>query len=359
MSTDKSTIRVGWVVDAAPRRAFSFPWQKMGTASAIRYGQVARWIARHDPLFAMERYRPWRNYDIVVFVKKLNEPILRLAECLQRRGTRILFDSNVNYYEWWGDFQIPGTRPTPDQHRQAEILTSMADVVVADSVYLEKVCRRYQDRVVWIPDAVDTDVFHPPATPRRRSAQQKLRCIWSGMSKKAHHLSLIANVLEALRDRLEIHLVIGRPHPADPPSAVIGQLEKRLGAEVTHFDYSQFPADLQRADVILSPKILSSAYEMGHTEYKISLGMAVGLPALASPQPSYLEALHGQGGGLICRTVEDWEKALCQLHQDPAYAQELGHQARRRVVEKYSVPVVAERYRATLLYALDRGPIPA
>src|SRR5690349_1803336 len=133
MSTDKRTVRIGWIADSAPSRAYPLPWQALGPVSRIRYGEVARYIGRTDPTFQMERFWPFRRYDAVVVIKKLNEPCLALVRRLQARGTKILFDSNVNYYETWGTYEIPGTEPRADQIRLAEEMTRLADLVVADS----------------------------------------------------------------------------------------------------------------------------------------------------------------------------------------------------------------------------------
>jgi glycosyltransferase involved in cell wall biosynthesis len=87
---------------------------------------------------------------------------------------------------------------------------------------------------------------------------------------------------------------------------------------------------------------------MGHTEYKITLGMAIGLPAVASPQQSYVEAISYAGGGLIARDDAEWRGALERLTTDLAFRVELGQQARRTVLERYSTPVVAGMYGALL-----------
>jgi len=350
MSSAKPPYRIGWIVDSAPRHAYSLPWQRMGAVSLIRYGGIARYLNRTDPQFTMERYLPWRHYAAVVVVKKLNQSCLRLTERLQKKGVRVLFDSNVNYYEEWGDFQISGTRPTPEQKSLAELMTRQADVVIADSVYLQPLCRALNPKTVYIPDAVDTDVYYP--NPERTTAPSRLRLIWSGVSKKAHHLRLVEEALIRLKDQLDLHLVISPPSPNNPPSPVIERLRIAMNARISYFSYATYPQHLREADVIISPKILSSSYEMGHTEYKIALGMATALPALASPQPSYKEAIrHGQEGW-ICQTSEEWETAFKRCIQNPQECQAIGQRARKRIEDYYSIPVVAQQYRQVLLETL-------
>ena len=101
---------------------------------------------------------------------------------------------------------------------------------------------------------------------------------------------------------------------------------------------------LKTCHIIISPKNLINGYEMGHTEYKITLGMAAGLPAVASPQQSYLEAVGHKGGGLIADSHEAWSDALGQLCGDHRLREQMGEAAAETVRERYSTPVVARRY---------------
>jgi glycosyltransferase involved in cell wall biosynthesis len=92
-----------------------------------------------------------------------------------------------------------------------------------------------------------------------------------------------------------------------------------------------------------APRILENSYELAHTEYKITLGMAAGLPALASPQASYVQAL-SNGGGYICSTETEWSNHLMDLFHNETKRLELGKIARQNTVANYSIHAVATRY---------------
>ena len=68
----------------------------------------------------------------------------------------VIFDANVNYYEIWGDYDIPHTRPTDEQRRAALELTELADHVVADSSY-----------TIDVPAAAPRQRCAPPCDGRR------------------------------------------------------------------------------------------------------------------------------------------------------------------------------------------------
>ena len=214
----------------------------------------------------------------------------------------------------------------------------MADWVVADSTYLGNVVRRFTTRVQCIWDNVDLDVYsgvreHGPASP--------VRLVWSGIGKKAAHLLLIKDVLAELNG-VELVLVV------DEPPACLAELQQVIPCRLVTFSDQTYALTLRQCDIIISPKRLVNAYEMAHTEYKITLGMAVGLPAVASPQPSYVEAVGHRGGGFIVDTPDEWRDALKQLVSSPALRADLGERARQTVAERYATPVVAAAYLAFL-----------
>ena len=211
-------------------------------------------------------------------------------------------------------------------------MTKLADLVVADSSYLLEVVRKHTDAAQWIPDNVDTRLFR--GSRRHRSRRRPLRLAWSGMAHKADHLLAIRDVLASARD-VEL-VVVSNRRP--------GAIDELARVRFVPFELRRYPRVLRGCDVIVSPKRLDNGYELGHTEWKITLGMAVGLPAIASPQRSYVEAIEHEGGGIVAADQAGWRDALERLRDDPPYRAELGERARRTVHERYSTPVVARQY---------------
>jgi glycosyltransferase involved in cell wall biosynthesis len=297
----------------------------------MRIANVAGWLNRTTQI-RNELYCRGRRYDVVVFVKAMDARSQEEAERVRAAGGRIVFDANVNYYEVWGEYDLPGTRPTEEQQRDAVAMTESADVVVADSTYVAEIVRRLNRRVEWVPDNVDLGVFRrrPPHSGRR------LRLAWSGRSHKARPLTLLLEPLAGL-DELELLVV------SDAPPPELEQLAEVVPCSFERFDLRGYARALRSCDAIVSPKRLVNGYELGHTEWKITLGMAVGLPAVASPQRSYVDAISADGGGILADCASEWRTALERL-RDPAVRDDLGARARKTVEERYATPVVARRY---------------
>ena len=327
--------RVGWVTyDSFPRRKRRFA--DLDSFTGMRVGNVARWLNRHDETIAHELYDPDRRYDLVVFQKAMDARCQSEAEKLQSAGCKVVFDANVNYYDNWGEYFVPGTEPTALQRHDAERMTTLADCVVADSSYLEQRIRPINPRVVWIPDNVNLRIYRGVREHRRGP----LRLVWSGVGKKADHLFLIADVLAGLRDA-SLTLVTDEAPPG------LAALERAIQCRLVRFSERRYARVLLESDVIISPKRLVNAYEMAHTEYKITLGMAVGLPAVASPQPSYREAIGCHGGGIVAESEADWRSAFERL-RDPEVRADVGARARQTVIDRYETSVVAAQYGSLL-----------
>jgi glycosyltransferase involved in cell wall biosynthesis len=330
-------VRIGWVSsDTLTARVANFA--SLSPAVAMRIANIARWIEKHVPGVETEMYRRDRRYDIVVFAKAMDEECRREAEKIQSYGGRVVFDANVNYYEIWGDYDIPDTKPTEQQRRDAVAMTQVADWVVADSSYLLGVVQRYTKSAGWIPDNVDLGLF---GARRQDRGADRIRLVWSGMAKKARPLLSIREALATLPDAELV--VVSEAAPAE-----LAELEQSIPCRYVPFTPRRYAKTLRTCDVIISPKRLTNAYELAHTEWKITLGMAAGLPAVASPQQSYVEAIGHKGGGIVADGTDEWAEALGSLASDADLRARLGSLARETVVERYATPVVAAEYAEVL-----------
>jgi len=326
---------VGWITyDSFPGRKRRL--QDLDSFTGMRAGNVARWLNAHAPAIAHELYDPDRRYDIVVFQKMMDARCQTEAQKIKACGGKVVFDANVNYYDIRGDYFVPGTQPTVHQQDDATRMTALADHVVADSTFLEQRIRSINPRVTWIPDNVNSRVYRGT----RQHSGARLRLAWSGIGKKAAHLLLIRDVLAELTDA-ELVVV------TDDVPECLPELQRAIPCRVVSFTDRRYARTLLECDLIISPKRLVNAYELAHTEYKITLGMALGLPAVASPQQSYCEAIGLHGGGIIADSDAEWRAAFERL-RDPAERRLLGQRAQQTVNDRYETAVVARQYGALL-----------
>lgn len=280
----------------------------------MRFGWMADEVRRRPELgLRYELYRPGRAYDALVFVKSMGPRSRRLAETC---GCPYLFEINVNYFQSAGTFHYEGMAPTPEQMRRAEWMARHATGVIAASPPLLELAAARNSRAVWIPDNVNLDLVPPPRA--WDSAARPLRLVWSGQPVKLFELLAMEPALRARASHIRLELVTHAPAAAYPrwEPALRKRFEDLLRA-VPHVwvEFRSVRHLLEHyatGGVAIAPRFMDNTYNVGHTEWKITLAMACGRVALAGPLASYERVAERAGGrGLrICRNDADWQRAL-------------------------------------------------
>jgi len=329
-----------------------------GGIGTMRFGWIASEV-NTNPEFDLtyELYRPWRKYDALIFMKALDDRCLRLFERQRKRGGKVIYDANVNFYEEFGEYQFEGMRTGPDLKVRAEYMTRNADGVIADSPYLESVCRRYHDQVCWIPDNVDMRQIPehntlPPGRP--------LRLLWSGQAHKLFEFLAIEEVLRAHRDTIELVLVTNSLDQLERCTPDIRHRTQALLEDISHqivpfTSIQDLWSVYAQGGVCIAPRFLSNAYNLGHTEWKITLAMACGRMALCAPLSSYRAVSErSKGKGIrVCETLEDWSSAFDELLSGDLDWEGEESAARQVVESSYDTRIIARKHAEYILQLLE------
>jgi glycosyltransferase involved in cell wall biosynthesis len=196
--------------------------------------------------------------------------------------------------------------------------------------------------------------LRPAAVQQEPFRAGRLQIWWSGMAAKIFEFLAIEQALTVFADRIELQLVTDDIDRAKSrwPRHVRERVEGLLGRIPHAIHRFRGIPDLLRlysgGGVIVSPRFLDVPYNLSHTEWKITLGMACDLPAIASPVPSYLDAAqHSAPDALtICRSDEDWQQALDRCLSDGGNLREAGRNAFEIVRAHYETGVVARQHSA-------------
>ena len=362
-SESRGALRVAWVVGAQLEGRLPARERVLasGGTGLVRYRWVADEVNRRPELgLRYFLYRPWRGHDALLFLKSMGPRSLALLQRAQRRGRLTVFDANVNYYERSGTEHYAGMLPSRQQTEDAVAMTRAADAVIADSPFLEQAAARHARRVAWIPDSVRMDLVPPQRSWRLKDGA--LRLLWCGESLKLFELLAIADVLRRHAGRIELVLVTNdlvalerwAPGHRAGFEALLRDVPHRI---VPYRSVEHLFEVYSHGGVVISPRHLDNSYNLGHTEWKITLGMACGRMILCSPVPSYVKVAERSGGrGIrVCEDAEQWDRALGSLLS--AQTDLAGEErAAREVVERfYATSVVAEAHARLLRSLFDEG----
>lgn len=97
-------------------------------------------------------------------------------------------------------------------------------------------------------------------------------------------------------------------------------------------------ADIGIIPVDMSPDPLpgqDASFWQVKSENRLTMKMAMGLPVIASPVPSYLEIIDQGKNGFLASSRNEWMQCLEEL-RDPERRRAISEQARNSVIERYS-----------------------
>jgi len=331
LSGSGRVVRVNWQV---PTRRWRINPDRVPASVWIRAGQLFTYL-RELGIRSVLNDRA-NAAPVVVFVRCQDAEAQELARECRRRGSRVVYDLCVNYYDCEDD-TFAGYGHSPHHREECLRMTDLADVVFCASRTIADRAAEHHPWIEYLPDSFDRRHFNRRKQPHEFSTG-RLTAGFSGTGKKVLEIS---PVLPVLADN-GVELV------------VISDEQQDLGIEYKFLKwrYRRFPDDLLLADFCLSYRRTDSSYNRGHSSFKVGVFMTEGIPAVASPVPSYLELLGGGHGGAICSTDDDWSDVIENIVANRDVLRHWSHQA-REVTRPYATDVVAKRYRDVFVRLAD------
>lgn len=329
----------------------------------MRFGWIADQVNRTPSLgLHYELYRPFRHYDALVFLKSFDEDCLRAVRRSRQKNVAAVFEINVNYCDPAVPSYFEGMGPTPSQAGNALHMAQECDAVITASSWL---CRRYATQnpdTTWIADNVNFDLVPEPQAwkPRRGDT---LPLLWCGQAEKLFEFLAIEKTLRRFRKNLNVVIMT---NDLSRLERIVEPYRSRLHALMSDLHTTLLPyrtvtgwLDVcNRGGIAISPRFLDNAYNLGHTEWKLSLPMACGRMALASPLESYSTVSElGAGRGLwICPGESDWNDALDRLLTGDIDWEAEENTARSVIRNHYSTGVIAARHAKVMRQLLNVYP---
>lgn len=297
------------------------PYNKAMASVRIRCYDVIRYFEKQG--IAVELYKPFKKYDAVFFSKTCYDSSVRTAEKLHGQGTKIYFESFCDYLN---DDKI-------QNHEKDNILRilSVADIVGTPSEVQQQVFMKRHRDVRMIPESVDRDFFKEK---KQHTSKQKVNLIYCGYSAKAKDTLCIINTIKRIQNEYGSEMIYVCEKDPDIQ-----------GIRYRYIPYNQkkIPLLLMQGDIMIAPRPMDGIEHRGHSFTKAAYPLAVGLPVVASPLPSYLDT-----PVILCNTEQEWYDTLTNLIGNPDKRNRLAKQGIRYVKDNYSIEVIGEKYRGIL-----------
>lgn len=326
-------------------------WGSRTPVAEMRYRWIADYVNARAERAYYELYRPWRKYQVVVFLKSMDLEAIALQATLKEKGVKTIFDANVDYFTpASGTFFYDGMAPSQDQQMNAVHMARECDAVIGDSQYITEKAGKLNTCVASITDNV-LDRLISDGSDWRPGAGKVFQLIWCGQAVKLFELLAIKEVLLELKNKIFLKIItnsLGSLHKWYPPyKDEFHDLLKQVPHEIIPFqsiDSLMFAYDT--GGVFIAPRFLDNSYNLGHTEWKITLPMARGRVVLCSPQSSYndVSRYSAEMGIRVCHDSDGWRAAFAEILDSSFNWQKEQEAACMVVRDYYATSIVADRH---------------
>jgi nuclear transport factor 2 (NTF2) superfamily protein len=287
--------------------------------------QLIPYLKKHGVVSTVNN--PNTDEDVAIFVRWQDKQAYKLAKNKKKKGQRIIFDLCVNYFDETGLFHGE-YGSTKERVMEAARMVELADIITCASEFIKQRASEYHPNVIYLPDSVNFNHFRFKKS-HSDFDKRVLTAVWAGQSNKIAELVCLYPLLS--RRRI--------------PLVIISDKKPSLPGPYTYmpWSYHAFPRNILRGDLCIAPRSTDNPYDLGHSHFKIGVFMAEGVPALASPLPSYVEVIGETGAGKICDSEESWESTIDRVLEDRQMLKIWSLAAQRRMY-LYSTESIAQRY---------------
>jgi glycosyltransferase involved in cell wall biosynthesis len=196
--------------------------------------------------------------------------------------------------------------------------------ISAGNDYLCDFAREYNSNVVCNPTTIDTENHHNQI---KNQNTKKVVIGWTGTFSTAKYIHEIIPVIQKLEEKYDfVFQVISNEFPK---------------VELKSFQFKRWKKDTEIADLLefnigVMP-LVDDKWANGKCGFKALQYMALGIPAVISPVGVNTKIVDEKINGFLCTTQEEWYNALAYLLENPDAREKMGHEARKKIEEHYSV----------------------
>jgi len=218
-------------------------------------------------------------------------------------------------------------------HEKTAYICKWAYKVSAGNGFLADYAKKYNSRVFINPTTIDTENWHNPLLiSKKRHTKPVIG--WTGTHSTIQYLNFLIPIIEQLSQKFDfIFLIIS---------------DKKPDFELPNLLYIPWSkdteiADLAQMDIGVMP-LEDDLWAKGKCGFKALQYMAMEVVPVISPVGVNTEIVeHGQNG-FLAKTEEEWLNILENLLINEALRTDLGKNARKTIIQRYSVQANWENF---------------
>jgi glycosyltransferase involved in cell wall biosynthesis len=212
-------------------------------------------------------------------------------------------------------------------------ITAAADHVIAGNAAIARQVRQHNRSISIIPTCVDADEYRPRSPAIQDTTGEGPVVGWIGSAGNVRMLQVCAKALTRANAKIPfaVHIITAAGSRAHDL-----HIE---GLQLTWIDIDRcdIQQELSRLDIGLMPLPSGDPWMEYKCNAKMVQYMAMGIPAVASAIGFNLELVDHGVNSLLASTDEEWEAGLLRLLSSPFLRRQLGEQARKTALQRFTV----------------------
>lgn len=298
-----------------------------------------RWIYAFLLPFIEARY--FRQCSVLRIMQLTGEIPVIIAKLIYK----IPFVATYGYpYEMFSRGERERLRPYLYKMR-SHLALGFADKVIVTTKTLFDHVSKYvaQEKIILIPNTVDTALFKPQALNKERKTKS---IIYVGRLSLMKNLKLLLDAVSLLNSKIKLTLI-----GDGPMKKLLMQQAREMGLDVEFKGIiinEELPLHLNSASIFVLPSVAE-----GHPKALLE-AMSCGLACVATDVEGTDTVIQDGVNGLLCKlNVKDLAEKIEILLNDEKLAESLSRKAREFILENYDFNTVIER-EITLLRGVGR-----
>jgi glycosyltransferase involved in cell wall biosynthesis len=278
--------------------------------------------------------------DVTVIGRVSTPQLYLLQRLLKHRHVKTIFDLDDPLFLPTG--RLFGLKVRPGTF-YLEKMISNSDFVTVSSHLLLNYAKVFNPKADLVHVPVDINLF----SPKHKKHSKKITIGWQGNpTGHLENLRIIAKPLETISAEYDIKFKI---------VSYLGNVEVRrifkkleLSAEVDYglnhwVSMKEFADFISDFDIMLAPLKRTLWFE-GKSALRVGLGMAMGIPVVASPVGEQKYLVKSGTNGFLVEGEDDWRFCLVRLIEDNELRKKLGESARKTAEEELSLELCARKF---------------
>ncbi|MEQ8624340.1 MAG: glycosyltransferase family 4 protein [Vicingaceae bacterium] len=211
-------------------------------------------------------------------------------------------------------------------------ILTLADLVFVGNQYLAEYALKYNTNVKIVPTTIDTS-YHVPAEKQEKDF---ITIGWTGTQTTLKYLKAIETVFIKLkgkyREKLKFKIICDQQWKSDQVEIEFVKWEKTKEIE-----------QLQSIDIGIMP-LEDDEWSRGKCGFKGLQYMALEIPAVLSPVGVNTDIINHSNNGFLANSPSEWIEIISQLIEDEGLRKRMGENARKTIIQRYSVEAIKEDY---------------